>query len=475
MINNKWLYWITVSAQTFLLIITISFPGRAAEPAAIQKNPPLADTARILALPQAVELALQRNDQLLAGKQELAASQAEIGIARSNLLPHISVKERYMRTNNPTYGFMAKLNQQRFAATDFALPSLNSPNPVNDFQSSIGLTMPLFAPKAYIGLDMSKIAHKADSENFRRQQETIAMRVVTSYLQAKTAREYINVAQQGVKDAKEHLRLAKTRYKNKLGLYSDILRATTAVKDMRQVEITANKNYKVACRALGLLMGRTTPVAVVKDDFPVVLHRLAEYKGSAVHRKDVKAMELRCENARKNLSMARAGLLPVLGINSSYQMNDHNSPFGSEGDSWQLGAELKWDLFDGNRRSYEKAKARHQLQAAEEYLAGLKKAISFQIFQAYETVNEAGQNVGLAEEALKSAREGQRLVNLRYKNSLSPLVDLLDSQTSLDQSRANLVARENERQLAILSLSYKSGMILDDLHIHSEHAGEKNE
>lgn len=471
MLNNKYWHWIIV-AQTTLLVFSPSLSCQAAGPAAMPKPTAAIESSQVITMPQAVEQALRDNDQLLAGKQELAASQAEIGVARSNLLPHINVKERYMRTNNPTYGFMAKLNQQRFTAQDFALPSLNSPDPVNDFQSSVGLSMPLFAPQANLGLDMSKIAHQADSASFQRRQEAIAMRVVTSYLQAKTAREYIKVAQQGVRDAEEHLRLAKTRYENKLGLYSDILRATTAVKDMKQVETTANKNYHVACRALGLLLGTTSPIAVSNEDFPVTLRPLDEYKNSATNRQDVKAMELHYENARKNLRLAKAGLLPVLGINSSYQMNDHNRPFGAEGDSWQLGAELKWDLFDGSRRSYEKAKALHQLQAAAKYLAGLKKAVSFLVFQAYQTVKETNQNVGLAEEALKSAAEGQRLVNLRYENSLSPLVDLLDSQISLDQSRANLVARQNEQQLAILSLSYESGIILDDLHIHSESAGE---
>ncbi len=464
--NNKRRPWIIAGAQAVLFILLLTFSCQAAPSASAAAIP-------VLTLPQAVNLALEDNDQLLAGQQEVAVSQAAIGIARSNLLPHIKVKERYMRTNNPTYGFMAKLNQQRFTSQDFALPSLNSPDPINDFQTSIGLSMPLFAPRAYIGLDMSKIAHQAAREDFQRRRETIAMRVVTSYLQAKTARAYIKVSRQGVKDAEEHLRLAGVRYKNNLGLYSDILRASTAVKNMQQIETTANKNYRVACRALGLLLGLKTPVTVAGTDFHVPLRSIDNCQASAAHRQDVKAMELRYKNARKNLSLAKASLLPVLGVSSSYQMNDHNKPFGSEGHSWMLGAGLKWNLFDGSRRSYERSKARHQLQAVARYLAGLKKAVDFQVFQAYETVNEAGKNVSLAEEALKSALEGQRLVNLRYENSLSPMVDLLDSQVSLDQSRAHLVAQQNERQLAILNLSYESGMILDDLHAHSESAGEK--
>ncbi len=471
--NHKSRRRILLSAKAICFVLLISFSCQAPSQAASSNVQATAKTIQFLTLPQAVKLALKDNDQLLAGKQELAASHDDIGIARSNLLPQINVKERYMRTNNSTYAFMAKLNQQRFTGNDFALNSLNSPAPVNDFQSSLSISMPIFAPRANLGLAMSKISHQADSKNFHRQKETLAIQVVTSYLQAKTAKEYIKVARQGVNDAQEHQRLAEVRHKNNLGLYSDVLRASTAVKDMQQIETTANKNYKVACRALGLLLGVTTSVDVVKDDFPIPLRHLDEYQGNAIMRKDVQAMELRYKNARKNLRMAKSGFLPVLGINSSYQTNDHNKPFGSEGDSWQLGAELQWELFDGNRRSHEEAKALHQLQAAAKYLAGLKKEVSFQVFQAFQAVQEASQNVGLAKEALISALEGQRLVNLRYENSLSPMVDLLDSQTSLDQSRAHLVARQNEQQYAILSLSYESGMIFEDLHVNTKTVGEK--
>ena len=57
---------------------------------------------------------------------------------------------------------------------------------------------------------------------------------------------------------------------------------------------------------------------------------------------------------------------------------------------------------------------------------------------------------------------------IRYENGLSPLIDLLGAQVSLDQARANAVVREKEQQLAILSLGFESGTILQDLEIETE-------
>ena len=51
----------------------------------------------------------------------------------------------------------------------------------------------------------------------------------------------------------------------------------------------------------------------------------------------------------------------------------------------------------------------------------------------------------------------------RFENSLSPIVDLLDVQLSVDHARANVVAKENEYRLAVIRLAYESGTILEDL------------
>ena len=71
------------------------------------------DAERRFTLSEAVNAALENNHELKAQKNALAAKEEDIGIARSYLLPKISLEERYSRTVNPGYAFMTKLNQQR--------------------------------------------------------------------------------------------------------------------------------------------------------------------------------------------------------------------------------------------------------------------------------------------------------------------------------------------------------------------------
>ncbi|MFZ3116226.1 MAG: TolC family protein [Syntrophales bacterium] len=424
-----------------------------------------ADREQRYSLSQAVRAALENNHELKAQRNAAAAKQEEIGVARSFLLPKIFLEERYLRTVNPGYAFMAKLDQQRIAAGDFIPDTLNHPDAVNDFQSTISIEQPLFMRKAAIGLEMSKGESRAAAEDLGRKKEETAFKAVQSYLMVGTAAAFIKVAEKAGEDAQEHRRTAELRYKNGLGLYSDLLRANTAVADAQQQLVSAEKDLAVAKRALGLILGLASAVDVTEMPPPLPLRDPDYYREQALARRDIKVLALRTENAKKNVKLAAAAYFPTLGVGGAYQLNDHSAPLGAEGDNWQLTAFLKWEAFDGRKMVHERRKAEYEAAATEEYLEGLKKMIFFRVQEAYLTIEETAKNRKLAEEAVQAAEEGRRLVRVRYEGSLSPLVDLLDAQVSIDHARANLVAKENDYRLAIARLSYESGTILSDLQV----------
>jgi outer membrane protein TolC len=450
-----------VTRRILALIFLLLF---ISEPALSQ--PPAGSAERQLSFMDAVKTALRQNSDLQAMASSVSAGREDVGVARSALLPKLSLEERYLGTDNPTYSFMAKLNQRRFTTQDFAIDSLNNPDAVNDYQTAITLEQPLFAPKAFIGFDMSKREFSARDAEFRRKQEEVLFMVAQGFLRVGTAAEYLKTAQRGVADAAEHLRVARLRYDSQTGLYSDILRANTALAEAEQRQVSARKNLSLAKRSLGLLMGLAEPVGVSGGIPPMKLRGIDEYRQASLSRQDIKSMELRTENARKRIRLSESGYLPTLGIGGSYNLNDHRYPFGSEGDSWQVMASLKWPIFEGLKREHETAKAKHQASETEALLKSMKEKVSFRIYEAFLNVEEAAKNAELARQALASAEEGKRLVEIRYEGAFSTLLDVLDAQLASDRARLNLIARENEHSIAILNLSFESGLIAADLNVN---------
>jgi outer membrane protein len=418
-----------------------------------------------LTLDEALKIALEENREVRAFKNTVLAQKENIGVARSYLLPKINFEERAARTNNPPSAFMMKLNQQRFAMDDFALNNLNNPKSINDFQTAFSFEQPVFLMKSYLNLNSAKLEHSAKNEDYMRKREEVSLNVVRAYMRAHTAKEYLKVAGKGLEDAQEHMRIAEIRYKNGLGLYSDCLRAQTAMIEGEQKSVSAQKDFSVAKRWLGVLLGKSMPIDVADYDVSLTVREIDHYVNASNARRDVAAMKIRQKTSQNNVRLAESGYLPYVGVGGSYQLNDHSRLFGAEGYSWHLMAFLRWELFDGMNRESERKKAQFHMTEANERLRGLMEFIAFKVEEAYLAMEEAKKNAELSLAALKSAEEGHKLVKSRYENSLSPIVDLLDVQLNLNRARADAVARENDYKLAIINLSYESGTIMKDLGI----------
>jgi outer membrane protein TolC len=415
--------------------------------------------AEKLTLQQAIHAALEDNPALKSYSWTLQAQKEDLKTAKGHLYPKFKIEERYQRTDNPTYSFMSKLNQERFAQEDFLIESLNDPADISDFQTSFSFEQTLFVPGVYAGINMAGKELEAKQAEYQRKKEEVVLNVVKTFHAILVSKKYMKSAQKGTEDAQEHKRLAALRYDAGMGLQSDVLRAGVALKRAEAMLIRAESNLEVAGRTLGLLIGRTGAVDVAEDKPVLPLIDLGVYLDASMQREDLKALKLRYDNSRQSVKMERSALLPEAGVGGSYFLNDHNSPLSPEGESYIVAGFIRWNLIDASaHHKIKKAQARSR--EMEEALTGFEKEIQFRINEAYIRVREKKQNQSLSEAVLIESEEALRLVSIRYENSLAPMVDLLDTQAAADGARAGLLEAENEYLNALADLYYQSGILL---------------
>jgi outer membrane protein TolC len=418
--------------------------------------------AETLTLQEAIEIALKENPSLKAYSWRLKGVKEERAIAASHRLPSLRLEHRISKTDNPTYAFMAKLNQERFTQQDFAIDSLNSPAPIGDFQTSIRVSLPLYAPRISIGIELAEGKGRAEEALFREREEQTALEVLKAYLSIRTARAYLEAAEKGLLDATEHRKIAESRYRNGLGLYSDLLRTEVAVKKMEMEVERARSGLDIAKYGLGLLLGRTDPVDVKDESAGLNLNPVEFFMNASMKKEEIKYMKTQVGNAERFLRLQKAALLPEIGIGGSYQINDHRSPLRAEGESYMVGAFLRWNILDPTIPAKIR-KAEAGVNEASAALEGLKKAVRFRVIKAYRQIEEKKKNLQRAEASVKEAEEALRLVRLRYKNSLAPVVDLLDTEALLQKARAERIKAENDLQMALAELYYQSGILRESI------------
>jgi outer membrane protein TolC len=405
-----------------------------------------------------------RNNNLLKAEQfAVQAATADESVATSRYFPRILFEEAFSASNSPTRTFMMKLDQGRFTSSDFAISNLNNPGTDTDFRTAISLEQTIYDPAVGYGVKIAAKEREARESSLELRREQVALEVVASYVMVQKARAQLAVAEKGLSNAREHLRLAGIRVGAGTGLKSDELRARTFLAEMEEQEIRTRNTLEIARLRLGKAMGAPSGEAVdISGEFrpAAVSASREELSRSALeHRADLRELERQSEKAELGVGLARSAYYPTVHAGAAFQLNDRSVPFGSDNNSWYAGASLRWELFDGMRRSREREKAGALHSASAEMMEQYRKEVAFQVTESWLRRDEATKRVEVARSAVAYAEEGLRLVQKRFEGALATIVELLDVQTSVNRARAAVVDTEADLVLATAQLAYSAGTL----------------
>jgi len=107
--------------------------------------PALAETNAPFTLEAGVNYALTHNRSLAAANQQFESAMAQADQASSSSMPRIDLSSGFYRTNSALNVFGTKVLQQSTTANDFDVNNINNPDYLNNYQTRLGLSMPLFA------------------------------------------------------------------------------------------------------------------------------------------------------------------------------------------------------------------------------------------------------------------------------------------------------------------------------------------
>lgn len=423
--------------------------------------------AQTLTVKDAISRALEKNHLVRAAGHEVTAARQMSIIANSRYYPVISLEETLAASNAPTQTFMMKLDQARFSQDDFKINNLNHPSTWQDFKTTLQLQQPLYVPSlSPLARIAAKEAEKSELGLESARQDT-AFQVFSLYLEARKSEAQLKAADKAVADALENMRLATVRTAAGVGLRSDELRARTHLSMVEQQLITARNNLTLAKLRLAITIGwpedKGFEVPTESENTFAKLLSDDTTKLALETRADLKQYQTEIEKSEAAVKLANSEYLPSLAAFASYQLNSKDAPFGIDNDAWIAGATLKWRLFDGFRRGAERSRAVAARSAAREMFDNKANEVRYQSKESLLRREEAGKRLEVARHALVDAEETVRLITKRYENSLATMLELLDAQTVLNQSRANLVEMETGYALAGGRVYYSSGTFLKEM------------
>jgi len=405
-------------------------------------TPPSAALAQSVDIVSAVERAVTKRPIILASQAQGQAAASDVREARSRYLPQLNFSETFSMTNEPAGSLFVALNQERDVMNPGSGYNLVNPDTQQDFETRLTLAQTLFDAETGYRLKEANKRLEAAQARSDWSRESAGFAAFQAYLGVQRALADLAAVDSSEQEASELLRLADERYAAGIGLKADQLRARVFHAEASRRALTARNNVILAQRRLALAIGQAEGEIAISAPLDAAFFASFPSALPATERADLQAFSLDVESLTLATKRNQAAYLPRLDLSASYGLHHESRPFGVDGQAWRLGAALNWELFDGFRRGASVARADAEKAAAAAELSEARREQTFRRAEVELRIAEARARKESAEQGLVAALEGQRLLQQRYESGLTDLVDLLATQSALDQARSFVVAAD---------------------------------
>ena len=175
--------------------------------------------------------------------------------------------------------------------------------------------------------------------------------------------------------------------------------------------------------------------------------------------------KLAMDIAKEDISSARAGHLPTLGLNASAGRT--KSDIESEGrdislpslDDYSIGVQLSVPIFQGLRVSSQTDQARYLYVAASQQAEQTYRETVQSVRSSYNDVKAAISTIRALEQAVVSAQSALKATEAGFDVGTRTIVDVLDSTRNLFDARRNLAGARYDFIQSVVDLKEAAGTL----------------
>jgi len=386
-------------------------------------NPPNQGAA--LNLQRCIEIALEKHPSLKASAGTIKANESKVGQARANYYPQINLSTNYQRVGP---------NSQSGSISG------NSSDPYNQYSTNVSVGMTLFdfgktATQVKIQ-DLTVNASQADYDDVMAQ---VVLNVKNAYYNLLQTQRNVDVAIDTMRQFQQHLDQANAFFRIGTKPKFDVTKAEVDLGNARLNVLKAGNALRSARITLKDAMGISE-----NADFSIVDNlafqksnlQLKDVLNTAYsNRPNLRSVIAKREATEKSIDLAKKGYYPTLSGNAGYGYSGTDFPIGS---GWNAGATLSFPLFTGLSTKYQVDEARANLEILKANEDSIRQAIRLDVQQAYLNVQDAAEQISVAEMTVNQAKENYELASGRYRTGVGSPIEVADATITLNNTRANL-------------------------------------
>lgn len=412
-----------------------------------------------LTLDDAIRIAQANEPAFAAALAERRATALEEKDAKAGLLPSVTLHNQYLFTQS-----------NRTAATttqggiDQSLPTFIANNAVHEYtnQASVNETFSL-AGVANVRLAEANAARaRAELEIARR---GLLATVVELYFSVRAGNEKLAVAARALDEASHFVAVTEMRESAREAAHADVIKARIGQQQRRRELADAELASHKASLELGVLLyaDPSMPFALAAESVPVLADRETVAAAARANNPEVRSALAALQAAQAGTLNAWAGLLPDVALNYTYGIDapqlSNRAPDGARNLGYSASATVDlpvWDWFTAERKVKE---ARIREQAGKVALSAAQCRLIADLNEFYDEADVARNQLASLEASVADAREALRLMNLRYVNGESAVLDVVDAQNTLVAAETEQADAMVRYRLALARLQTLTGRL----------------
>jgi outer membrane protein TolC len=406
-------------------------PGeRQAGPGASQQAP------ATLTLKDALELAQKNDPAFLAALNDAAVAAEDVRQARASRYPSLSDRTEYLGTQGN-----GKTPDGRFVTNDGVHVYREWAVLHQDLNAAVFLGT---------GVDRASAAEalaRAKAEVARR---GLAPTVTKAYYGLLIAQRKYSTAQQALDQAQRALAISRDLERGGEVAHSDVVKSQLQLNTQQQALRESQLGMETAHLDLAVLIYRdlNQNFSVVDDlELAPALPALADVQTLA--ERENPALRVAMETLRGaniDVSIARQAYLPTLSADfvegieaNAFALHSRQAAFPEDGSLPNLGyfvtLSLNIPIWDWGQRKSKVQQAQLRQEQANVELSAAQRQLLRNLQGSYGEAQTAREQMDLLRSAVDLAAESLRLTILRYQAGEATILELVDAQTSLTQSR----------------------------------------
>jgi outer membrane protein len=413
-----------------------------------------------------IEEGLKNNLALRQKEFSCRRSMAALNEARGMFLPAVSIEARYSRAGggriidlpigdlmNPVYQTLNSLLQMFGQSPPFPADLPNQRIPFlreREQETKLRVIQPVFQPAIYYNYKIRRAL--ADIESLSR---TVYGRQLVADIQT----AYYNVLKTGRVVAllnetrtmlAEHVRVTESLFKNDKVNLADVYRAKAELYGLEQQQAEAEKNQVLAASYFNFLLNRPLDSVIDKQDQtpPVagIPWTADEAESLAVaNREELKQLDRAVNLMASKTALSRTSFLPGVTAVLDWGYWGENYRFTEKDDYWMASVVASWNLFNGFQDKSKIDQAKFEQKERRTEFEAVCSQIRMQAREAWENLRIEGKSLTAADERLLAARKSFDLIDRKYREGMSPQIELLNARNTLTQAELNATVCEYDR------------------------------